>query len=153
MNPFSMSVFLWFRLIFGLKKRGGGERESGGFLLSKPGKRKVVRIVFYDQFDKTVSDSGIIQFKGASSFFEFLEKEKLEVLADIHTHPTRSTQQSDSDRKHPMIRLKGHIAIIAPNYAGKSFLLPEECSFYEYQGGFDWRKFDKLQFPIRLKLI
>lgn len=153
MQIISISIGLWFKLMKGLRRRGAGVRESGGFLLCNPGKRKVVKIVFYDQFDKSVSESGIIQFKGAAAFFEYLAKEKLEVLADIHTHPTQNTRQSDSDMKHPMVRLKGHIAIIAPSYAKDIFIVPKDCSVYEYLGNFDWKKFGVSEFPIHLKLI
>ena len=153
MHTISISIGLWFQLINGLRRRCKGERESGGFLLAKSGKSKVTKIVFYDQFDKTVSDSGIIQFKGASIFFEYLAKEKFEVLADIHTHPTNDTRQSNSDMKHPMIRIKGHIAIIAPNYVKNLFILPKQCSMYEYIGNFNWKKFDDSRTPINLKLI
>lgn len=153
MPIFSISIRLWIKLIKGLRKRGEGRRESGGFLLVKSGNSKVVKVVFYDQFDKTVSKSGIIEFKGAVPFFEFLAKEQLEVLADIHTHPTRNTKQSDSDQKHPMIRIKGHIAIIAPNYANNLFIFPKDCSIYEYMGNFDWIKFETSKLPIHLKLI
>lgn len=153
MRIISISIGLWFKLMKGLRRRGAGIRESGGFLLCNPGKSKVVKIVFYDQFDKSVSESGIIQFKGAATFFEYLAKEKLEVLADIHTHPTFNTRQSDSDRKHPMIRLKGHTAIIAPNFAKDLFIFPNQCSVYEYMGNFDWKKFEISKFPIHLKLI
>lgn len=153
MRTISISIGLWFKLMKGLRRRGEGIRESGGFLLCNPGKNKVVKIVFYDQFDKSVSESGIIQFKGAATFFEYLAEEKLEVLADIHTHPTQNTRQSDSDMKHPMVRIKGHIAIIAPNYAKDLFISPKQCSVYEYMGNFDWEKFQISKFPIHLNLI
>lgn len=153
MQAISISIRLWFKLTRGLRRRGGGYRESGGFLLCNPGKSKVVKIVFYDQFDKSVSESGIIQFKGAATFFEYLSKENLEVLADIHTHPTQNTRQSDSDMKHPMVRIKGHIAIITPNFAKDLFILPKQCSVYEYLGNFNWKKFEISKFPIHLKLI
>lgn len=153
MQAISISIGLWFTLISGLKRRCNGDRESGGFLLGKTGKRRVSKIVFYDQFDKTVSESGIIQFKGASLLFEYLAQEKLEVLADIHTHPTYDTRQSNSDKKHPMVRIKGHIAIIAPNYAQNLFIMPKQCSIYEYLGNFDWKKLNNSKSTIHLKLI
>ena len=149
----SISYWLWFKLTFGLRKRGKNVRESGGFLLGKQGQSKVVKIVFYDQFDESVSDSGIIQFKGAVELYEYLAKTGLRVLADIHTHPTYNTQQSESDRTHPMIKTKGHIAIIAPNFAKKPFLLPVDCSVYEYLGNFRWKKYKQSDLPFTLKLI
>lgn len=152
MPKISISIFLWFRLIYGLKKRGKGTKESGAFLLVKPNTNAVCKIVYYDQFDITVSDSGIIQFKGANIFYEFLAKEKLEVIADIHTHPGKNTNQSYSDKTNPMVRLKGHIAIIAPNFAKNINITPYKCSVYEYLGNFNWRKFNKSNNPIHFKL-
>jgi proteasome lid subunit RPN8/RPN11 len=153
MKKISIPIKLWLKLIYGLRKRGRGEIESGGFLLSNLNSCKVSKIVFYDQFDESVSDSGIIQFKGAVKFYEFLAKEGLEVLADIHTHPTNNTNQSDSDRKHPMIKVKGHIAIIAPNFAKNLFTLPRECSIYEYLGGYNWKSIKQSNILIQLKLF
>ena len=153
MQTISISIGLWFKLMKGLRHRGAGVRESGGFLLCNHGKSKVVKIAFYDQFDKSVSESGIIQFKGGAAFFEYLAKEKLEVLADIHTHPTQNTRQSESDMKHPMVRIKGHIAIIAPDYAKDFFIFPKNCSVYKYLGNFEWKKSQNSKFPIHLKLF
>lgn len=152
MQKSTISVTQWSKLLRGLKKRSKGVRESGAFLLMKPGSGRIVRIVFYDQFDKSVSDSGIIQFKGGYDFYIYLEKHALEVFADIHTHPTEATNQSSSDRSHPMIRTKGHIAIIAPEYAYNVFLTPNDCSFYKYKGEYRWEKFPKSSLPLTLKL-
>ena len=153
MQEISISIGWWYKLITGLRKRGGGKRESGGLLLGKYGKFKVHRIVFYDQFDATVSDSGIIQFRGAVALFQYLEKEKLVVLADIHTHPTNDTRQSNLDKNHPIIRSKGHIAIIAPKYASDLLIFPKHCSVYEYLGKFEWNTFSDSKNPIKLKWI
>lgn len=140
MSKFTISLFNWFRLTAGLRKRGNGIRESGAFLLSKRQSNYVCCIAFYDQFDATVSESGIIEFKGANAFYQFLAKENLQVIADIHTHPSKDTGQSNSDKEHPMIRIKGHIAIIAPSYAMKYTLMPSDCSFYRYENAFNWEK-------------
>jgi proteasome lid subunit RPN8/RPN11 len=153
MKHMSISMILWYKLIKGLRNRGKGIRESGAFLVGKPELNIVTDVVFYDEFDKTVSQSGIIEFKGAKTFYEYLEKEGLDVKADIHTHPTSNTNQSQSDKTHPMIRLKGHIAIIAPNYAKNYFLLPKHCSVYRYLGDYKWMRFERKNFPIHLKLI
>jgi proteasome lid subunit RPN8/RPN11 len=143
---------MWLKLICGLKHRSKGVKESGAFLLTKPNSGKICRVVFYDQFDKSVSDIGIIQFKGGYNFYIFLEKQNLEVFADIHTHPSDATNQSRSDKNHPMIRIKGHIAIIAPEYARSILLMPNDCSFYEYLGGYEWAQFPKSSIPLTIKL-
>jgi proteasome lid subunit RPN8/RPN11 len=152
MQKTTISSTQWSKLIHGLKKRSKGIRESGAFLLTKPGTGRIDRIVFYDQFDESVSNTGIIQFKGGYDFYIYLEKNALEVFADIHTHPTDATNQSWSDRRHPMIRTKGHIAIIAPEYATNLFLIPNDCSFYKYKGEYKWEKFTKSSLPLILKL-
>jgi proteasome lid subunit RPN8/RPN11 len=153
MKQIGISISLWYKLTKGLRSRGKGIRESGAFLVGKPDLNTVTNIVFYDEFDKNVSESGIIEFKGAKAFYEYLAKEGLEVKADIHSHPTSNTNQSYSDMTHPMIRVKGHIAIIAPNYAKDFFLLPKHCSLYEYQGDYKWMKFERKNLPILLNLI
>ena len=153
MRKIIVPIRLWVQLIYGLKTRCQGKRESGGLLSSKRGKLKVKEIVFYDQFDKTVSDSGIIEFKGGVRLYEYLANKNMEIMADIHTHPTSNTSQSTSDKSHPIIRIKGHIAIIAPNFAKNIFLLPKDCSIYEYQGELTWKKCEKTNSPIHLNLF
>lgn len=153
MRKILVPLQLWLKLIHGLKVRGQGKRESGGLLLCKQGERKVSKIVFYDQFDKSVSDSGIIEFKGAVLLFDYLAKENLEILADIHSHPTNNTSQSHSDMEHPIVRMKKHIAIIAPNYAKDFIVFPKHCSVYEFLGELSWNKFTKKQNPIQITVF
>ena len=146
----NISIYLWFKLVIGLKHRGQGKRESGGLLLHKDGSNKICQVVFYDMFDKTVSENGIIEFKGSALLYEYLAKNNLLIFADIHTHPTSNTQQSQSDKEHPIVRIKGHIAIIAPSFAQKRFLMPSDCSMYKYLGEFKW---GELNNTLNLKLI
>ncbi len=65
----------------------------------------------------------------------------LTVLADVHTHPYRSTMQSGLDREHPMIVERGHLAIIIPFYAQKNVRSFNGVGFYEYQGDLQWKTF------------
>lgn len=153
MKNVSISYFLWIQLVTGLRNRTKGIKESGAFLLIRPNSERINKVVFYDQFDKSVSDSGIIQFKGGRKLYLYLAENNLEVFADIHTHPTNDTAQSNSDKNNPMIRIKGHIAIIAPNYASRLFLMPKDCSLYEYDTGFNWRKISSSTIPIKIKIF
>lgn len=146
---------MWLRLVRGLRKRGDGVRESGAFLLSKIGESRISKIVFYDELDPGVSDSGIIRFDGSGKvkLWNLLKEWKMEVEADIHTHPPGcSTEQSHSDRTHPMVKLKGHIAIIAPDFAQNSWLMPRMCSAYQYLGSFNWKKY-KNGSPIKFTIL
>lgn len=153
MKDVSISFFLWLRLIKGLRNRSKGIRESGAFLLRYKNSNKICKVAYYDQFDKSVSDSGIIQFKGGQKLYVYLAENNLDVFADIHTHPTNDAEQSTSDKKHPMIRIKGHIAIIAPSFASGLFLMPKDCSYNEYIGGFCWRKISPAAIPIKIKFF
>jgi len=153
MKDISISYFLWLQLVKGLRNRTRGFKESGAFLLIKNDSNKICKVVFYDQFDKSVSDTGIIQFKGGRDLYVYLAENNLQVFADIHTHPTNNTDQSNSDKNNPMIRIKGHIAIIAPNFANSLFLMPKDCSFYEYTGGFCWRRISPVAIPIKIKFF
>lgn len=152
----TISIYRWFCLTIGLRKRGQGLRESGAFLIAKTGSSKISTIVFYDELDSEVFKSGIIVLNGLghAKLGEILTETKSEVIADIHTHPIGcSTRQSDSDQKHPMARLKGHIAFIAPDFALKRFLMPWDCSSYLYQGAFQWQTLKGTSFPLKLTLI
>ena len=151
-----ISIFKWFALISGLRKRGKGLRESGAFLVAHKGSDKISKIVFYDELDPNVSDTGIIVFNGLghAKLEKILVDNSSEVLADIHTHPIGcSTNQSDSDKRHPMVRLKGHIAFIAPDFAMNRFLMPWKCSAFLYKGAFLWDRLNGKHFPLKLTLI
>jgi len=52
--------FVWWPLIRELKRRGGGRRESGAFLLGSSGTQQVTHFICYDDLDPTTLDTGII---------------------------------------------------------------------------------------------
>lgn len=149
----SISIVNWLKLVLGLRDRGQGIRESGAFLIGTG--KKVKRVVFYDDLDPSVSDSGIIQFdgKGREKLERILESSKQIVLADIHTHPFSDTQQSLSDMENPMVRLKGHIAFIAPNYGHFPLFNVKSLSAYFYVGNFQWKNLDGPEFPLKIEWL
>jgi proteasome lid subunit RPN8/RPN11 len=63
----------------------------------------------------------------------------MNVVADVHTHPTIAIQ-SDADRRHPMIAVQGHIALIVPYFANHIFM-PCEMGIYEYKGSHKWHNY------------
>ena len=142
MKNYEIPITKWLYLISGLRKRGQGLRESGAFLLHKADKIRINKIIFYDQLDPEVSKTGIIRFNGSGyvKLWNLLKDLKMEVAADIHTHPDYNTNQSYADQRHPMVRLQGHVAMIAPNFALNRWLTPGDCSSYIYQGNFNWKK-------------
>jgi len=135
-----ISYYLWLQLLYKLKVRGEGIKESGAFLLGAPEQNTVTEFICYDDLDPNCLSNGIIEFDGAGyvPLWDYCQKNKLTVLADIHTHPGTWTGQSVADQEHPMIKQKGHIALIVPNYAAKPLQLLKGVGVYEYKGNNCW---------------
>lgn len=134
------SAELWRQGVDELRRRTEGFHESGAFLLGvREGElRRILRFVYYDDLDPYCLETGIVIFDGAGygPLWEMCRRDELSVIADIHVHPTRA-RQSPSDRTNPMIARRGHIALIAPDFAtGKC--LPAELGIYEYEGDYCW---------------
>jgi proteasome lid subunit RPN8/RPN11 len=140
-NKLKIQILLWRRLLHQLRRRGSGERESGAFLLGKPGASRISRFICYDDLDETALETGIITFHavGFVRLWEICETESLKVLADVHTHPSAWTGQSESDRTHPMIAMAGHVAVILPHFAQRTKSTLNGAGVYEYLGNHEWK--------------
>lgn len=152
----AISIWIWARLVIGLWRRGGGHRESGAFLLGKwSGNAGVVtRIAFYDQLDPDAYQKGIIVFhgEGLAALWALCRQEKLEVVADCHTHSNAGTGQSVMDQKNPMIPEVGHTAMILPYFAQMAPWSMRGVGVHEYLGSFKWRRHDKDGLSERVRL-
>jgi len=132
---------IWNHGVDELRRRTGGRRESGAFLLGNPnGKtRRIQQFLFYDDVDPHCFDHGIVEFDGSK--FGLVWKKcrelKMTVVADVHVHPGHYGQSS-SDRHNPMIPEVGHLALIIPNYAARH-RRPGKIGVYEYLGARQWR--------------
>jgi proteasome lid subunit RPN8/RPN11 len=140
-HELSCSWFLWRRLVAGLRERGRhGHRESGAFLLGRRrgGRARITEFLLYDDLDPHCLDTGIVHFDGRhfGRLWDICKERGLVVVADVHTHPNGS-QQSDSDRAHPMITRAGHLALIVPRFAA-SPVRRQELGIYRYQGARQW---------------
>ena len=138
----SCSDKLWRQGIAEVAQRGEGRHESGAFLLGRRhGSRgRVEQFAYYDDFDPSCLDSGIVIFDGAGfgPLWELCRQTGLTVLADLHTHPSLGpARQSTLDKDNPMIAQPGHVALIVPNFA-HNFRM-EEMGVYEYLGSHKWR--------------
>lgn len=131
---------LWWKLFQELRRRGANIRESGAFLIGKrgPGTPVVTAVLYYDDIDRNALSTGIVRLSGhaMNAVWQFCAERDLEVLADIHTHPG-GAGQSCSDQEHPMVAVKGHIALIAPRFARSTFALAE-IGVYRYRGSKLW---------------
>lgn len=141
-HELSCSRLLWWRLCSALRQRGrAGTRESGAFLLGRlepDGRRRITDYMLYDDLDPNCLDTGIVRFDGKhfGVLWAYCKARGLAVVADVHVHPG-SADQSDSDRAHPMISQRGHIALILPDFAAPP-LRRAKVGIYKYQGAKRW---------------
>jgi hypothetical protein len=76
-----------------------------------------VAFAFYDDLDATSLTGGItLSANGYAALNTRCRTDGLRVVGDIHTHPGRWVRQSTIDAAHPMAAVRGHVAIIAPNF-------------------------------------
>ncbi|HMJ01171.1 MAG TPA: hypothetical protein VK488_15170 [Gaiellaceae bacterium] len=131
---------LWNELIAELARRGRGRRESGAFLLADAdgNRRRVVRFVYLDDLDPTCLN-GAISFRGAAygKLWALCRRERLTVVADVHTHPGRWVDQSPTDSANPMIAEAGHVALIVPDFT-QGAVDSDEVGVHLYHGEHRW---------------
>lgn len=131
---------LWNEVLGELERRGGGQHEAGAFLLGTISgkKRNIVGVVYYDELDQAVYDSGVCVLHGDafSRLWAVCRRRGLTVVADVHTHPG-GAGQSWSDRTNPMVARAGHIALIIPNFARPPVSM-SEVGVYQYRGDHQW---------------
>lgn len=136
-------VLLWRRVILQLRRRGGGRGESGAFLLgpAQSGNSVATGFVCYDDLDPNAYQNGGIAFhaSGCAALWTLCRERRVEILADVHTHPGSNTQQSWIDQRNPMIPMIGHTAMIVPNFGYAPWWSLGGVGIYEYLGSFNWR--------------
>lgn len=130
----------WRHLLAELSARGGGHREAGAFLLGRRhGRRPVVTlVVFFDDLEPGSLDGAVhLTTKAYSNLYEICRDARVEVLADVHTHPGSMVRQSPIDQENPLIAQRGHIALIIGDYAQRLTTLGD-IGVYEYRGDDGW---------------
>jgi len=123
-----------------LRRRAGGYRESGAFLLgTRDGGRRINEFIYYDDIDPDALSTGIVIIDGRKlgPLWQHCRATGQDVVADVHVHPG-GYGQSGSDRANPIIAEIGHRAIIIPNYAVGA-TMPGKIGVYEYLGARQWR--------------
>jgi len=149
-------VWLWAAVIFDLRRRGDGVRESGAFLLGREDAdpARVTSYVCYDDVDPAAYQAGAIAFhaSGCAALWRHCKEKQLDLLLDVHTHPGRDVRQSSIDERHPMMPIVGHTAMIVPNFAKTAWWSLNAVGVYEYLGGFKWRTHPASALGRRVKL-
>jgi hypothetical protein len=130
----------WRRLMAELARRGQGTRESGAFLLARADRapRSVAATVFFDDLD-TEALNGTISIRGEAfaRLWALCAERGMRVIADVHTHPGTAVGQSHIDSANPMVAQCGHVGIIVPSFAEKSWH-PRDVGFHVYRGDRTW---------------
>jgi len=155
MDSLAISIWQWLFLMHELRRTSRARRESGAFLLGRPGAQRMTRYVLYDALDPHVADSGVIVFHGGciTPLWEMCRLEGLCVVADVHTHPGSWTGQSPSDQACPMIRQSKHLALIVPHYAGRRFQGLKGLGIHEYVGDRHWKTWAYDSGRVRLVIL
>ena len=140
-NRLEFKPGVWHGLVEDLRRRGGGRRESGAFLLGNrsDGARVVERWVAYDELDPGALNFDYVRLSSEafSALWSVCSELGLEVVADVHTHP-KGPRQSPSDRANPMISIAGHVALIVPRFA-QGDVSPSDVSFNVFQADGQWQ--------------
>lgn len=154
MKPLEFAPGVWSALMADLHRRGGGWRESGAFLLRQATETTLVVQGWlpYDELDPNSLKYTYVRLEtyAFSRLWDICAELKLEVVADVHTHPL-GPHQSLSDRANPMISLSGHIALIVPSFA-RGKVKPSDVSFNVYKGGGVWSSYFQDDAASKIKL-
>ncbi|WP_374592596.1 hypothetical protein [Aquabacterium sp.] len=151
-------LLTWRRLVGDLTARGAGTRETGAFLMGKQGDegRAVLDFLCYDDLDRRALTHGIVEFHrgGFSKLWDICKDRGLQVLADVHTHPTLDVRQSYTDKVNPMLPVRGHVALILPRYGVTSRWSLAPAGIYRFAGRGRWDTFlaDAADCPVKLSL-
>lgn len=155
-TTFKIPIWLWASVIFDLRRRGGGVRESGAFLLGRDDTdpARITSYVCYDEVDPDAYQRGAIAFhaNGCAALWTHCRKKQVQLLLDVHTHPGPDVRQSAIDERHPMLPIVGHTALIVPNFARTRWWSLKAVGVYEYLGGFKWRTYPSSVPARRVKL-
>lgn len=144
MHQVKIPLDKWTEMIHQLRLRGEGCRESGAFLLASKEDYKVIDIVYYDDLEPGCLSKGYIVFThaGYSRLWNYCKENNIRVVADIHTHPGRWTKQSATDKQHPMIIVRDHLALIVPFYARFNNDTIKGIGAYHYLGDKQWKNYN-----------
>ena len=137
---------VWGEGVAELRRRAGGVRESGAFLLGRRNRatRRITQFLYYDDVDPTCFRHGIVELDGRrlGTVWQRCRELGLEVVADVHVHPG-GCGQSMSDRDNPIMPHVGHLALIIPYFAARG-VMPGRIGIYEYVGARNWLDHSRL---------
>ena len=148
---------LWERTWAGLRSRGDGEREAACIWAGTRGPDvwKVDEVLFFDAFDGG-AEAGLLfhvtSREATTSLFALLRERRLQIIADVHTHPADWVDLSLTDAAHPIEYRIGLLALVLPNFAEDA---PELSivGVHEYLGSGAWRRLTAHEAVRRIQII
>lgn len=81
----------------------------------------------------------------------FLYRNKLELVAQVHSHPTHA-YHSDTDDRYAIATTVGCFSMVVPNFAVRDYALAE-CAVYRLQASGEWLEVDDSMPPNQIEVI
>ncbi len=137
----------------GLKLRSGGRRESACVWVGHRTQTgcHVREVIFLDDLPGVTA--GRLRHntpkEATRALFSLLHSRRLDILADLHTHPLDWVDLSPVDQRHPLEFRVGLIAIVVPHYAAGEATLAT-AGVHEYVGSFAWRRLSQTEVKSRI---
>lgn len=147
---------VWRETWLGLQRRSAGERESACVWLgTRDGEWETAReIVFLDDLPGTIGRR--LQHRtsrvAVNMMLDRARDAGMEIVGDIHTHPSDWVDLSEVDRAHPIEYRVGLLAIVFPHFAAGEPNLAV-AGVHEYAGNGDWKTFDETSSSTRLLIV
>jgi proteasome lid subunit RPN8/RPN11 len=139
------SVRLWRDTWYGLQRRSAGERETACVWLGiRAGDAEDAReIVFLDDLPGTIGRR--LQHRtsrvAVNMMLERARALGMEIVGDIHTHPSTWVDLSEVDRAHPIEYRVDLLALVLPSFAAGA---PDVTvsGVHSYAGDGEWTSFE-----------
>lgn len=138
-----ISTNLWNETIKGLAEHSQGLRESGCIWAGKRNELTwtVKEVLFLDDLPGVRRQHLYHRTPriAINKLFELLREKDLQIIADLHTHPTDWVELSDTDKLHPIEYRIGLIAVIFPYFAQMKHKF-NDLGVHEYLGNGEWQR-------------
>lgn len=154
MKSVRVPLRLWLDTWGGLEARGAGRREAACVWAGPTESAgRVNEVVFLDDLGEVCSGALHHRTPTATTraLFELLRSRGLEILADVHTHPSDWVELSQVDQEHPIEYRVGLLALVIPGFAvGEPSL--DACGLHEYLGDLRWRQLKQAEYATAIKI-
>jgi hypothetical protein len=99
------------------------------------------------------SENGVGYFVESPVLFKlsrFLEKERLRLLAQVHSHPTEA-YHSETDDRYAIVTEDGGFSLVVPDFAARPMTL-DDCAIYRLRKG-DWLELEPRSVAATFRVV